>query len=198
LKAIKFPVYYKQKSIVTTPTSVEPEAMQTLYPINREIEAARRLRKKVVIPAWDITMQFNQSYYPKLKPNTYDHDPFAKPLRCGAIGVKVGMTACWDKWGTRHPLTVVQLDRNQITQVRTREYDGVDALQVGAGEANIKTISKPLIGHFLKNDLPAKKHLCEFPITPENILPVGFMISVRHFTPGQLLDVSGISNGKGI
>jgi large subunit ribosomal protein L3 len=54
-----------------------------------------------------------------------------------------------------------------------------------------------MIGHFLKNNIPPKKHLREFKVTSENLLPVGYMISVRHFTPGQFVDVSGISNGKG-
>ena len=75
--------------------------------------------------------------------------------------------------------------------MKTKEYDGVDSIQIGAGEANIKTLSKPSIGHYLKNDIPPKRVLCEYPISPENKLPIGFMITARHFIPGQIIDVCG-------
>lgn len=74
--------------------------------------------------------------------HTYD-DPLAKPLRAGVIATKVGMTAQWDKWGIRHTLTVLQLDNNQVVQVKTPEKDGHSAIQVGAGLCNLKKLKKP-------------------------------------------------------
>lgn len=58
------------------------------------------------------------------------------------------------------------------------------ALQIGAGGVNLKTLKKPQIGHFLAANVPPKKYLKEFRITPENVLPIGYMIGARHFTPG--------------
>lgn len=61
----------------------------------------------------------------------------------------------------------------------------------------MKNLKKPEIGHYLKNGLPPKEILYQFEVTPENILPPGFQFGARHFTPGQYIDVSGITNGKG-
>ncbi len=61
----------------------------------------------------------------------------------------------------------------------------------------MKRLKKPEIGHYLKNDIAPKYQLQEFRVSEDCVLPVGFMISARHFTPGQLVDVCGISNGKG-
>lgn len=81
--------------------------------------------------------------------------------------------------------------------MKTNEKEGYCALQLGAGDTNIKTLKKPDIGHYLRAQVPPKKVLKEFKVDPENLLPVGFQLSVRHFTPGQYVDCSGISQGKG-
>jgi large subunit ribosomal protein L3 len=81
--------------------------------------------------------------------------------------------------------------------VKTKEKDGVDAIQIGIGEDRLKTLAKPQAGHYLKNNLPPKRHLAEFPVTPENFLPVGFCLGPRHFRIGQLVDVQSLSKGKG-
>lgn len=104
--------------------------------------------------------------------------------RCGVLATKVGSSFLWDKWGTYHNLTVMQLDRCQVVQTKTAEKDGVSSIQVGCGQKNLKRLKKPEIGHFVKADVPPKVKLFEFPVTPENMLPVGYMFSVRHFTPG--------------
>jgi len=81
--------------------------------------------------------------------------------------------------------------------VKTKEKDGVDSIQVGVGEAKINKIKKPQIGHFLKHNLPPKKHLAEFQVTKENFLPVGYCLGPRHFKIGQWVDVKSVSIGKG-
>jgi large subunit ribosomal protein L3 len=124
----------------------------------------------------------------KVEPNKHSR-------RVGLLGYKMGMTSTWDRWGIRFPLTVIKVDRNQITEVITDEKDGYFGIQVGCGEH--KTPTRPMLGYFMKKDLPPKKDLCEFRITKENILPMGYMLSVRHFLPGQLVDVRGTSKGKG-
>ncbi len=118
-------------------------------------------------------------------------------VRCGLIGYKVGMTSVWDKFGTVHPLTVVKIDNCQVTQVRTMEKDKKFALQLGVGHRKPKNLTKGQIGHLVKNDIPPKQHLREFNVTQENLLPVGFLLSVRHFIPGQFVDIVGTSKGHG-
>ena len=114
------------------------------------------------------------------------------------MGYKIGMTHFWDKWGKLTPCTVIQVDRCQITQVKTKEADGVDAIQVGIGEKMPHRIKKPQIGHLLKHNLPAKETLGEFAVTPENFLPVGYLLGPRHFKIGQYVDTISISKGKGM
>jgi 50S ribosomal protein uL3 len=117
--------------------------------------------------------------------------------RVGLIGYKVGMMTIWDKWGIAHPLSVIKIDNCQVTQVKSEETDKYFAIQVGVGSKEPQNATKPMIGHFIKNDLPIKRHLKEFRVTAENLLPVGYALTVRHFVPGQLVDVKGISKGKG-
>lgn len=104
--------------------------------------------------------------------------------RSGAIGYKVGMTHFWDKWGKLQPCTVIQLDRCQVTQVKTKEHDGVDAIQVGCGSMLPQKMKKPQIGHLLKNNIPPKRDFAEFKVTKENMLPLGYCLGPRHFKIG--------------
>ncbi|CDW71541.1 ribosomal protein l3 containing protein [Stylonychia lemnae] len=117
--------------------------------------------------------------------------------RVGLIGYKMGMTHFWNKWGALVPCTVIQIDRCQVTQVKTLEKDGVNAIQVGCGEERMKNLKKPQAGHYLKHNLPPKGDLAEFPVTDENFLPPGYMLGPRHFKIGQLVDVKSVSIGKG-
>jgi len=67
---------------------------------------------------------------------------------------------------------------------------------VGCGATNIKKVNKPMLGHYLKASVEPKRHLKEFKITEENMLPVGYQLSVRHFTPGQFVDIQSVSIDK--
>jgi large subunit ribosomal protein L3 len=95
------------------------------------------------------------------------------------------MTSVWDKWGKCIPLTVLHLDRNQVIDWKTKEKDGYCAMQIGCGAKGLSNLKKPQIGHYLKNNLPPKSYLKEFKMTADNYLPIGYMIGVRHFTPGR-------------
>lgn len=121
--------------------------------------------------------------------------------RCGALGIKLGMLPVWDGWGERHPCTVLFLDSNVVIQNKTVDtVDGYNAVQIGAGERKRKNVTKPLICHYSKfgvDDHPPYI-VREFRVTTEDAMPPpGTRIHARHFIPGQNVDVSGISKGKG-
>jgi large subunit ribosomal protein L3 len=112
--------------------------------------------------------------------------------------MKVGMMPVWDKWGTRYATTVLQLDDCRVVQVKTNETDGYTAVQLGVGEAKANRVKGTMAGHMAKwGDLKGKRKLGEFRVTPDCLLTPGTQIPALHFVPGQLVDVCGISKGKG-
>lgn len=118
-------------------------------------------------------------------------------VRTGVIAVKCGMTAAWDKWGVRIPITVLWIDDVQVVQVKTEAKEGFNALQLGFGQRKAKQLTKPELGHFYAAGVPLKRKLAEFRVSEDALLPVGMQIDVRHFVPGQFVDVTGITTGKG-
>jgi large subunit ribosomal protein L3 len=123
----------------------------------------------------------------------------AESRRVGAVGQKLGMMQLWDDWGRRVTLTVVRIDRCQVTQVGAelswnKKLVGV---QLGAGTQKEKRVKKPQLFHFKKAGVEPKKKLFEFQVTPDAVLPVGFEVTARHFLAGQKVDVVGTTKGKG-
>jgi large subunit ribosomal protein L3 len=118
-------------------------------------------------------------------------------LRSGVIAKKVGMTRLFLEDGKQVPVTVLQLDNLQVVATRTAERDGYSAVQLGAGNAKAKRVSKPMRGHFAVANVAPKRKLAEFRVAPENVINVGEEITADHYFAGQFVDVSGTSIGKG-
>ncbi|HWK41650.1 MAG TPA: 50S ribosomal protein L3 [Croceibacterium sp.] len=119
-------------------------------------------------------------------------------MRTGVIAKKVGMTRLFQEDGRHVPVTVLALEDCQVVSHRTAERDGYVALQVGSGEAKQKNVAKPQREHFAKAQVPLKKKVAEFRVDSEEaLLPVGATISAEHFVAGQMVDVSGHTQGKG-
>jgi large subunit ribosomal protein L3 len=118
-------------------------------------------------------------------------------LRSGVIAKKVGMTRLFMEDGKQVPVTVLQLDGLQVVGTRTADRDGYTAVQLGAGEAKAKRVSRPMRGHFAVAKVAPKRKLVEFRVAPENMINVGEEITADHYFAGQFVDVSGTSIGKG-
>lgn len=118
--------------------------------------------------------------------------------RCGVVALKIGMMGVYDSWGERHTCTVLQLDNVEVTQCKKFNTDGQLSIQLGISEKRAKNTKKPQRGHFEKAGVAPKRRLTEFQVNSEDCLvPLGTKIDVRHFVPGQYVDVQGISKGKG-
>jgi large subunit ribosomal protein L3 len=114
------------------------------------------------------------------------------------IGRKVGMTQIFGEDGVRVPLTVIEAGPCHVTQVKTQEQDGYDAVQLGFGAIKTKGLSKPELGHLKKAGAPPVRHLHEFPAADfEGDLSIGDVVTVAPFEPGQMVRVTGTSKGKG-
>ena len=118
-------------------------------------------------------------------------------MRSGVIAKKLGMTRLFQDDGKQVPVTVLHLDNLQVLAQRTVSQDGYSAVQLGSGSAKAKRVSKAMRGHFAMAQVAPKRKLAEFRVSPDNLIDVGAEITADHFLPGQKVDVSGTSIGKG-
>ncbi len=114
----------------------------------------------------------------------------------GLIGKKIGMTSIFDDNGKNIPCTVIKAGPCVVTQVRTKEIDGYDALQLGFDDKAEKQTTKALKGHFKKAGTTAKNRVVEFQGYDKEY-KLGDLITVDHFEEGEFVDVAGTSKGKG-
>ena len=118
-------------------------------------------------------------------------------MRTGVIAKKMGMTRVFRTDGRHVPVTVLALENNQVVSVRTTDVDGYVAVQLGAGTRKAKNTTKPERGHFGKAEVEIKAKVAEFRVSEDALLETGATISADHFVPGQLVDVTGVTQGKG-
>jgi large subunit ribosomal protein L3 len=119
-------------------------------------------------------------------------------MRTGVIAKKMGMMRLFNEDGRHVPVTVLALEGCQVVGERNQERDGYFAVRLGAGARKAKNVNKPQRGEFAKAEVEPKARVAEFRVdNADGLLPVGAAISADHFIDGQLVDISGHTQGKG-
>ena len=118
-------------------------------------------------------------------------------MRTGLIARKLGMSRVFTDEGNHVAVTVLRVDNCQVVAQRTQDKDGYTALQLGVGAAKVKNVTKPQRGHFAAAKVEPKAKLAEFRVSEDALVAVGAEITAAHFVPGQFVDVTGTSIGKG-
>lgn len=120
-------------------------------------------------------------------------------MSLGLVGRKLGMTRVFAEDGASIPVTVLEMSANRVSQIKTPDRDGYTALQVAYGERRSNRVNKAEAGHFAKAAIEAGRGLCEFPVAADVLsqYQAGASITVEIFSVGQLVDVTGTSQGKG-
>ncbi|KAL9647507.1 hypothetical protein ABK040_006867 [Willaertia magna] len=186
-------------SILDAPENTGIKVYDSLVAYN--IKRYEEARNKGVIPGEELLQEEPQhqvwvDFMKKGKPKAGDYVPGVSK-RAGIIAQKVGMVPYWDSYHSRVPLTVLQIPKCQVVQVKTKDKDGYYALQLGAGSHSAKKLTKPLLGHCQKAGVEPKHVFGETRVTEDGLLPVGFELTARHFVPGQYVDITARSKGKG-
>jgi large subunit ribosomal protein L3 len=118
-------------------------------------------------------------------------------MAIGLVGRKAGMTRVFSEDGVSTPVTVIEVTSNRISQLKSVDTDGYNAVQVTVGERKASRVSKPEAGHFAKAETPAGRSVCEFRVESVDEFELGGEVKVDIFEDGQIVDVSGITKGKG-
>lgn len=113
------------------------------------------------------------------------------------LGKKIGMTQIFSETGEAIPVTVIEAGPAVVTQIKTVETDGYNAVQIGYGDVKEQRMNKPEKGHFAKWQAPLKKHLTEIRLEDGEAYEPNQVITVADFEVGKKLDVTGVSKGKG-
>jgi len=118
-------------------------------------------------------------------------------MSLGLVGRKVGMTRVFTDDGTSVPVTVIEVEPNRVSQIKTVETDGYVAVQVITGTRRASRVTRPMAGHYKKAGVEAGRGSWEFRVDSVNDIELGSEFKVDLFEQGQIVDVSGVSKGKG-
>jgi large subunit ribosomal protein L3 len=120
-------------------------------------------------------------------------------MSLGLVGRKIGMTRVFTEDGSSLPVTVLEVSNNRITQIKSVEVDGYSAVQLAHGARRPGRVNKAAAGHYAKAGVEAGSALKEFIVSPEELadMQAGSVVNVDIFQAGQLVDVTGVSKGKG-
>ena len=115
----------------------------------------------------------------------------------GILGKKIGMTQVWDADNRVVPVTVIKAGPCRVVQIKTPERDGYSALQLAFGDVKQSRLTKPELGHFASAGVEPGKHIAEMRVDDTTPFSVGQVIEADVFAKGEIVDVTGISKGKG-
>lgn len=115
----------------------------------------------------------------------------------GILGTKLGMTQIFDESGLAIPVTVIKAGPCVLTQIKTKENDSYEAVQIGFSEVKESSLNKPLLGHLKKSQIPALKYLKEYKVKSIEGLEIAQKITVDSFEVGKTVSISGKTIGKG-
>ncbi|GAB3041533.1 50S ribosomal protein L3 [Sediminivirga luteola] len=115
----------------------------------------------------------------------------------GLLGTKLGMTQVWDENNTLVPVTVIAADNNVVTQIRTADADGYEAVQIAFGEIDPRKVNQPVAGHFAKAGVAPRRHLVELRTADASEYELGQELRTDVFTAGSKVDVTAKTKGKG-
>ena len=120
-------------------------------------------------------------------------------MRTGIIGTKIGNSSIFNEDGSVTPITIIKVDDCVVSQIKTNDKDGYNAIQLASIENNLKisNVNKPQRKIFSSINSKPKKVLKEFRVLKENLLEIGTILDVSHFQKNQIVDVTGVSIGKG-
>ena len=120
-------------------------------------------------------------------------------MRTGIIGTKIGNSSFFNEDGSVTPITIIKVDDCVVSQIKTKEKDGYNAIQLASIENNLKisNVKKPQRKIFTSINSKPKKVIKEFRVLKENLLEIGAILNVSHFQKDQIVDVTGVSIGKG-
>ena len=120
-------------------------------------------------------------------------------MSLGLVGRKIGMTRVFTEDGSTVPVTVLDMSNNRVTQIKTPATDGYSAVQLAFGSRRVSRVTKPLAGHFAKAGVEAGRGLQEFRVTADQAgrFQAGSVLGVDIFQVGQIVDVTGTTQGKG-
>ena len=115
----------------------------------------------------------------------------------GLLGNKIGMTQIFDEYGNIIPVTILKVGPCVVTQIKTIEKDGYDAIQVGYSNVPSKSLSQPQFGHLQKSNIQPLKYLKEFSVAKNHDFEIGQVLTVDMLSPGQFVNIQGKTIGKG-
>jgi large subunit ribosomal protein L3 len=118
-------------------------------------------------------------------------------VNVGLLGNKIGMTQIFDESGNIIPVTILKVGPCVITQVKTEDVDGYNAVQIGYSNVSNKALTQSELGHLQKSNIQALKYLKEFRVSEKNEFEVGEVLKVDLFSPGQIVNIKGKTIGKG-
>ena len=118
-------------------------------------------------------------------------------MNIGLLGNKIGMTQIFEKSGNIIPVTILKVGPCVVTQIKTIEKDGYDAIQVGYSNVPSKSLSQPQFGHLQKSNIQPLKYLKEFSVAKNHDFEIGQVLTVDMLSPGQFVNIQGKTIGKG-